>query len=115
MSHPISKTSADHYIWADVCDSWRLADTPGLGVIEEKVPAGASERRHYHEKAHQFFYILSGAATMELEGVEHPLTAGTGIEIAPGRHHKFMNNSTDDVCFLVISAPSTRGDRIDVE
>jgi mannose-6-phosphate isomerase-like protein (cupin superfamily) len=115
MSIPVSKTEANHYLWAKVCDGWRLANCPDLSVIEEKVPAGASEARHYHEKARQFFYILSGIATFELDGNEFQISANSGIEVAPGLRHKFMNKSSDDVCFLVISAPSTQGDRIDVE
>lgn len=115
MSIPISKTTADHYLWAKVCDGWRLANSQGLSVIEEKVPAGASEDRHYHEHARQFFYILSGVATFEIDGREFLIPANSGIEVAPGLRHKFMNRSSDDVCFLVISAPSIQGDRINVE
>jgi mannose-6-phosphate isomerase-like protein (cupin superfamily) len=115
MPTPISKKTAPHYIWGRSCDGWRLVNTADLSVIEEKVPAKASEQRHYHERAYQFFYILSGNATIELEGKEIQLTPGSGIEITPGLHHKFMNKSSDDVYFLVISTPSTQGDRVNVE
>jgi len=37
-----------------------------------------------------------------------------GIEVAAGVEHKFMNRSDQDVVFLVISAPSTKADRIEV-
>ncbi|MDH5229945.1 MAG: cupin domain-containing protein [Gammaproteobacteria bacterium] len=33
-----------------------------------RVPPGGAEIEHYHEKNHQFFFILSGEATLELEG-----------------------------------------------
>jgi oxalate decarboxylase/phosphoglucose isomerase-like protein (cupin superfamily) len=36
-----------------------------LSVIEEQMPSGASEVRHYHRNAQQFFFILSGQATLE--------------------------------------------------
>jgi quercetin dioxygenase-like cupin family protein len=90
-------------------------DTPELSVVEESVPSGAEELRHYHNKARQFFCVLSGAAVLEAEGTEHRISAGSGIEVALGVHHKFMNKSDQEVVFLVIFAPSTKGDRIDVE
>jgi hypothetical protein len=52
---PVSKASVPHYSWASVCDGWRLIDTPGLSVVEERVPPGAEEVRHYHNEARQFF------------------------------------------------------------
>jgi mannose-6-phosphate isomerase-like protein (cupin superfamily) len=102
-------------MWASVCDGWRLIDTPALSVVEERVPPGAEEMRHHHNEARQFFYVLSGAAVLQMEGREHQISAGSGIEVAPGVRHKFMNRSDHDVVFLVISAPSTKADRIDVE
>lgn len=112
---PVSKLSAPHYTWAKVCDGWRLMDSPGLSVVEERVPPGAKEVRHHHDQARQFFYVLSGTALLETEGSEHRISTGSGTEVAPGIRHKFMNKSDQDVVFLVISAPSTRADRIDVE
>jgi quercetin dioxygenase-like cupin family protein len=112
---PVSRSSAPHYTWASVCDGWRLINTPGLSVVEERGPPGAEEVRHYHDQARQFFYVLSGTAILETEGSEHRISTGSGIEVAPGVRHKFMNRSEEDVAFLVISAPSTRADRIEVE
>ena len=112
---PVSRSSAPHYKWASACDGCRLTDSPRLSVVEERVPPGAGEVRHYHNEARQFFYVLSGAATLETEGRKHEIPAGSGLEVAPGVQHKFMNNSDHDVVFLIISAPSTKTDRINVE
>ncbi|MFE8585947.1 cupin domain-containing protein [Sphingomonas sp. NCPPB 2930] len=84
-------------------------------VIEERMPAGTSERRHLHMVARQFFYVLTGALTMELEGVSHVVTAGSGIEIPPQARHQARNDSPADIRFLVVSTPSTRGDRIELD
>lgn len=104
-----------HYTWASACDGWRLIDTPGLSVVEERVPPGSEEVPHYHDQARQFFYVLSGTAVLETEGSEHRISTGSGIEVAPGVQHKLMNQSEQDVVCLVISAPSTKADRIDME
>jgi len=109
---PISTETAEHYVWGEVCDGWHLMRTPQLSVIEERIPPGASEQRHRHEVARQFFYVLTGELTMEVEGVLHALTAGTGLEIAPGQPHQAMNRSDADVRFLVVSQPRSHGDRV---
>jgi mannose-6-phosphate isomerase-like protein (cupin superfamily) len=36
---------------------------------------------------------------------------GEALEIGPGCAHRFFNGGAADVRFLVISAPTTRGDR----
>jgi len=79
--------------------------------MEERVPPGASECRHYHKKAWQFFYMLEGKAVIELEGVEYSIAKGEGIEVQPGKRHQFLNRSSADVVFLVTSSPSTKDDR----
>ncbi|MDP6969130.1 MAG: cupin domain-containing protein, partial [Gammaproteobacteria bacterium] len=64
----ISNKLAEHYTWGNHCDGWHLVKSPSLSVIQERVPSGCSETRHFHTKAEQFFFILSGVASMELEG-----------------------------------------------
>lgn len=46
----ISPTTAPHYTWADVCDGWKLVDTPGLNVIQERMPTGTQEVRYQHSR-----------------------------------------------------------------
>jgi mannose-6-phosphate isomerase-like protein (cupin superfamily) len=83
-------------------------------VIQERVPAGAAEVMHYHEKARQFFYVLEGEGTIIFEDQEILLQKGQGFEISPMLKHLFQNRSQAEVHFLVISVPSTRGDRINL-
>ena len=109
----VSKASAPHYVWGGDCDGWRLVDQPGLSVIHERMPAGRAEVRHYHSTARQLFFVLAGALTMELEGRSETARAGEGIEVAPGTRHRATNASSAAVEFLVISHPSTRGDRLE--
>lgn len=51
---------------------------------------------------------------MELEGKTHQLDVHQGVEIPPGAKHQARNDGKGDVEFLVISHPTTRGDRSDV-
>lgn len=114
MSKITDKTNAEHYQWGEVCDGWHLLKTPDLSVIQERVPAGAGEVRHFHNKARQYFYVLSGTATIELQDGEISFGAHQGVHIEPGVQHRFKNTGECEVVFLVISSPSTIGDRENV-
>ncbi|MDQ2833325.1 MAG: cupin domain-containing protein [Acidobacteriota bacterium] len=112
----ISKQSAEHYTWglppSPVCDGWHLVSTPALSIIEERLPPGASEIRHAHRHAHQFFFVLEGEFTLEVEGSTFLLHPGEGLEVAPGKHHQAFNLSSEPVRILVTSQPPSHGDRI---
>lgn len=110
----IDRSSAEHYQWGDACDGWHLVKRADMSIISERVPPDASEVRHFHARARQFFYILEGCAIMEINGKRIQLSEGQGIEVAPETPHQFMNKSSADVRFLVISHPATVGDRIEV-
>jgi len=51
---------------------------------------------------------------MIFEDREVILRKGQGLEIPPQVKHQFKNQSNADAHFLVISVPTTRGDRINV-
>ena len=108
---PISIASADHYTWGDQCDGWHLVRAGGYSVLEERMPPGTREVRHWHARARQFFYVLSGALVMEVEGTIHELSAGTGIELPSGTAHQARNDGATEARFLVISSPPHQGDR----
>ena len=112
MSSPVSRDHAEHYVWGGTSDGWHLVRSASLSVIEERMPPGAREVRHRHGHARQFFYVLSGTLTIEVEGVRHRLLARTGIELPPGTAHQAFNESDADVEFLVVSTPPSHGDRI---
>ena len=83
-----------------------------MTVIRERMPPGTSEVRHHHEKSRQFFFILKGAARIELAGEQVQLAKDEGLEIPPGVDHQIFNDSDEDLEFLLVSQPSTGGDRI---
>jgi len=112
----ISPESAEHYKWGGPqgtdCDGWHLVKTPELSVIEELMPPGTSEVRHSHVHARQFFFVLEGVLTLEVEHDDVVIHAGEGLEISPGQKHQEMNRSTEPVRILVTSQPPSHGDRI---
>ena len=113
----ISTKSAEHYKWggpnATDCDGWHLVKTPELSVIEERMPTRTSEARHSHVRARQFFYVLEGELTMEVEHHVFLVHAGEGIEVSPGQQHQAQNRGTRDLRIIVTSQPPSHGDRVD--
>jgi len=112
MHSPIDRDRAEHYRWGGACDGWHLVRDPQLSVIEERMPPATREARHRHARSRQFFFVLAGELTMEVEGTRHRLTTRTGLEIPPGVVHQALNESDADVEFLVVSAPPSHGDRL---
>jgi mannose-6-phosphate isomerase-like protein (cupin superfamily) len=104
--------TVEHYVWGADCDGWRLLNRDDFSVIQERVPPGGTEARHYHNESRQFFFVLQGEATIEVDGDDVVLTDRRGIEIPPKTPHRFYNASDEDVVFLVTSVPSTLCDRI---
>lgn len=116
MANVFSKNNAlKHYEWASGCDGWNYVDNDALSVKQESMVPGTSEKLHYHEKAQQFFYLLKGVATFELEGIHYTVKAGEGIHIAPGIKHRVLNNGSEAIEFILSSQPSTANDRINCE
>ena len=109
----ISTGNAEHYKWGDDADGWHLLKSNDLSIIEESVPPGGTERRHYHTRSQQFFYVLTGIASIEMAGETVQVHAGEGFHIPAGLPHQLMNNHTTDLRFLVVSQPQSHGDRVD--
>ncbi len=114
-----SRRSVEAYGWGgadgNACEGWHLVRTKELSVIEERMPPGTMEVRHWHRSARQFFYVLEGELMMEREGETLPLCAGEGLEVAPAVRHRVVNRGSVDVRFLVVSQPPSHGDRVTEE
>ncbi|HBW48521.1 MAG TPA: cupin domain-containing protein [Herpetosiphon sp.] len=108
----INLKNAEHYVWGDGCDGWFLHKSAAFTLIQERVPVGKAEVRHYHEYADQVFYVLQGVATLEVDGIIHQLQAGDSLAIPVGAAHQLSNQGPDELHFLLISQPNSHGDRV---
>jgi mannose-6-phosphate isomerase-like protein (cupin superfamily) len=119
VSVKTSRGNAEHYTWPSAisaiqCDGWHLHRTDTLSVIEERMPPGTAEQRHLHQRTTQFFYVLHGELTIELDRVEHLLQPGIGLTVPAQTAHQVSNRGSEDARFLVVSQPPSRGDRVPV-
>jgi len=114
-SKVVSFSNGEHYHWGIKCDGWHLVKSPQLSVIQEKIPPGSGETRHYHKRAEQFFFIIAGVATMELDGNIHHVRPMQGIHVPAGKWHRISNDASTDLIITVTSTPPSHGDRVEHE
>ncbi len=108
----VSKENSGKYFWGENCESWILNHSENLIIKQEKMPSNTKEQIHYHEKAEQFFYILSGTAIFYLENEKFLIQENQGISVKPETKHFIANENPKDLEFLVISSSATENDRI---
>lgn len=100
-----------HYKWGNDCDGWVFVDADALSVKQERMPQQTAEALHYHQKAQQFFFILKGIATFEVEEQFFWVKDNEGFHIPAGKKHRIINNGNTDLEFILSSQPSTNNDR----
>ncbi len=61
---------------------------------------------HYHKRATELYYVLDGAGTLHLDGVEHAMRTGSVALIPPGTVH----GATGQMRVLVIGIPDIGDD-----
>lgn len=110
----IDKNKAEHYVWGQNCDGWHLLKSSEFSIIQEYMPPNTFETRHKHNTSRQFFFILAGEATIEVDGKIQYLQVNQGVEIPPQTPHQMMNKSNAVLEFLVVSCPPSHGDRFNI-
>ena len=85
---PASQANAEHYVWGADCDGWHLLKHPDLSVIQERVPPGRGEVKHFHSKARQYFLVLKGRASLEFDDGTVTFGPGEGVHVPPGVSHR---------------------------
>lgn len=108
----ITKENSEEYSWGEKCKGWHLVNTNELSVIQEIMPSGAKEIKHKHSKSQQFFFVLKGEATFQINGERHKIKNNQGIHIRPCIFHQISNEKNENLEFIVISQPHSHGDRI---
>lgn len=74
-----------------------LNERVGPSVSQLRMPPSTYEVRHYHNHSRQFFFVLSGTATLEVDGVLIELYSQEGYEISPLVPHQMFNKTNQDV------------------
>jgi mannose-6-phosphate isomerase-like protein (cupin superfamily) len=79
------------------------APVANQSLAEARVPAGAATDRHYHKLSEEFYFLLEGRGTMEIDGSSREVGPGDAILIPPGAWHQIR--AEEDLVFLCCCAP----------
>jgi mannose-6-phosphate isomerase-like protein (cupin superfamily) len=72
-------------------------------LAEARVPKGSATQRHYHKLAEEFYFILDGSGTIEIDGDSREVGVGDAILIPAGAWH--MITAREELRFLCCCAP----------
>jgi quercetin dioxygenase-like cupin family protein len=65
------------------------------------IPATTLQRRHFHDKQTEVFYILEGESTITINDVDYLAKPGDAFICSPGDVHNTWNNTNKDFKLLV--------------
>jgi len=72
-------------------------------LAEATVSAGNATERHYHKVSEEFYFLLEGEGTMEVDGENREVRPGDAVLIPAGTWHQIT--ATKDLRFLCCCAP----------
>ncbi|MEM8953464.1 MAG: cupin domain-containing protein [Verrucomicrobiota bacterium] len=79
------------------------APVENQSLAEASLPTDSATERHYHRLTEEFYFILDGTGSMEVNGDSQPVRPGDAILIPPGAWHQIT--ATTPLRFLCCCAP----------
>ena len=79
------------------------APVESQSLAEAAVPVGRPTERHFHKLSEEFYFILEGAGTMEIDGETREVGVGDAILIPANAWHQITARQT--LRFLCCCAP----------
>lgn len=81
----------------------------GVNLVEIDPGGTIPEHDETARDQEELYVVLSGTATMIVDGVEHPAPAGTFVRLDPEPVRTVRNDGDDVAAVLIVSAPRTSG------
>jgi mannose-6-phosphate isomerase-like protein (cupin superfamily) len=88
--------------------AWTAARNQSLA--EATIVAGGETAEHYHPRAEELYYFVSGAGRLRLGDDEASMARGDCVVIPPGVAHKLWNPGPEPLVLLCCCAPAYRDD-----
>lgn len=79
------------------------APVENQSLAEASLPAGSATDRHHHKMSEEFYFILEGEGTMEIDGEKRLVGPGDGVLIPAGAWHQIV--ASIDLRILCCCAP----------
>jgi mannose-6-phosphate isomerase-like protein (cupin superfamily) len=75
-----------------------------LGVNRLELQPRQRLRVHVHERQEEYYFVLSGALTLIVEGTEHEIPVGTLARVGPSTRRQVANRGEAPVVVLALGA-----------
>lgn len=98
LSHLIAQHERHEGPWLE----FLRAESLSMGLYE--LAAGAVDLQQPHSED-EVYFVVEGAATLEVDGVQHPVQPGSIVYVAARAPHRF-HTITKDLRVLVFFAPA---------
>ena len=90
--------------------AYRNSAIRNQSLAEATIAVGCATQEHYHPKAEEIYYILSGTARMKIDGEMRDVGPLDAIAIPPGARHKIWNTGNAPLVLLCCCAPAYEND-----
>jgi mannose-6-phosphate isomerase-like protein (cupin superfamily) len=97
----------DHSVLCELLHPDNVAEASDLScsIAHGIVPGGESTLPHNLQKSTEFYYILQGTGSMQIDGETSPVHPGQIVMIPPGAIQHIHNTGTCDLVFLCVISP----------
>lgn len=85
---------------------WELIAKANHSLAYVEIAKGKASRPHYHPKAEESYYIISGKARMVIGDETEFLMPGMSVLIPQNKTHQIFNDGQEPLVFLTICVPS---------
>ncbi len=100
----IDKSRADERVTQNLLDHTSGATTCTINCIKTPAGGGSPAGTHVHD-VDQFFYILRGIMSVEIEGRQYDCGPGSLVIFPAGVRHRNWNGGSEPIVHLVVNAP----------
>jgi mannose-6-phosphate isomerase-like protein (cupin superfamily) len=92
--------------------SFTVLDDSAADHKVKRIVVAPGKRLSYqkHAQRAEHWFVVSGVATVVLDGAEHTVTAGHAIDVPLGTAHRCENRGTEPVVFIEVQSGSYFGE-----
>lgn len=105
LSEQVPFTTKDGSTIRSILDSAN-APVEKQSLAEATIPVGGETERHWHKYSEEFYFILEGSGTMEIDGETREVGVGDAVLIPAGAWHQIK--AAEALRFLCCCAPPYR-------
>ena len=81
------------------------APVESQSLAEATIPAGSATERHYHIMSEEFYYLLDGSGSIEIDGEIRKVRRGDAILIPRHAWHQIRADQNVNLILLCCCAP----------